>query len=79
MTIGEKLLELRRAAGLSAARLGELVGMQEQAVLRLERDSTRNPGLTTLLRLVKALGHGLGVFDDISYLPDRRGARKVRA
>src|SRR5262249_49208239 len=79
MTIGETIRQLRQDAGLTALQLGQLVGMQEQAILHLERDATRNPGLTTMLRLVKAMGQGLSVFDDVEYLPDRRGARKVRA
>jgi len=78
MTIGEKLVELRRAAGLTAELLGKKVGLPLDTIYRLERDATRNPGLTTMLRLVRVLGLGLGEFDGCTFQPDRR-SRAARA
>jgi transcriptional regulator with XRE-family HTH domain len=52
---GRRLRERREAAGFSLAQLGELIGMQKTAVLRLETSPAANPTLDTLKKLAAAL------------------------
>lgn len=60
---GRRLRELREAAGLTLAALGERAGMSYQNVARLERGD-RDPTWPTLIRLADALGVGLDAFRD---------------
>lgn len=52
---GRRLRELRDAAGLTQAQLGEQAGMLPHALARLERGE-REPGWGTVLKLAEALG-----------------------
>lgn len=52
---GRRLRELRDAAGLTQADLGEKAGMLPGVIARLER-AEREPGWGTVLKLAQALG-----------------------
>lgn len=55
MTFGERLQQVRRAAGLSQEQLGELIGMSRQAVSKWETDQAA-PDIATLALLCGVLG-----------------------
>jgi uncharacterized protein len=65
------ITEARRRAGLSQAELGRRTGRTQSAIARWERGAVE-PGLSTLVELVRACGLDLTVgvarYDD-SYLP----------
>ena len=54
--MGEAVRELRRAAGLTQQQLAERAGVSRLCVSDLER-SARQTGLSSLLRIVAALGY----------------------
>lgn len=53
-TIGENIRRYRKAHGLSAARLGEMVGLTESAILHYER-GIRTPVESQLEKIARAL------------------------
>ena len=53
--LGERLLELRRAAGLSQDQLASRVGLDRRSIQRYER-AERDPRFTDLLLIADALG-----------------------
>lgn len=55
MTINERILALRRAAGLSQEALAEQVGVSRQAIGKWESGASL-PGLDNLQELARALG-----------------------
>ena len=55
MTFGERLQQVRKAAGLSQEQLGDLIGMSRQAVSKWETDQAA-PDIETLARLCGGLG-----------------------
>ena len=55
MTFGERLQQVRKAAGLSQEQLGDLIGMSRQAVSKWETDQAA-PDIETLARLCGVLG-----------------------
>ena len=55
MTFGEKLQQVRKAAGLSQEQLAELVGMSRQAVSKWETDQAA-PDIDKLALLCGVLG-----------------------
>lgn len=52
----QQLAQLREARGLSQRQVARLVGVSQPAIARLEAGPTRDVKLTTLLRVVTALG-----------------------
>jgi len=54
-TRGDRLRQVREAAGLSRRELGRRVGLDEGTLLRLERGITRRPGRRTLLAVASLL------------------------
>ena len=58
MTFGERLQQVRRAAGLSQEQLAELVGMSRQAVSKWERAES-SPDTDNLLALARLYGVSL--------------------
>lgn len=55
MTFGERLQQVRKAAGLSQEQLGDLIGMSRQAVSKWETEQAA-PDIETLARLCGVLG-----------------------
>lgn len=55
MTLGEKILLLRRRKGLTQRQLGETAGINANTIARLERDEIDDPGGRLMLRLAQAL------------------------
>lgn len=52
----QQLAQLREARGLSQRQVARLVGVSQPAIARLEAGPSRDVKLTTLLRVVTALG-----------------------
>lgn len=71
---GRRLRELRDAAELSQAQLGERAGMAYQAIARLERGD-REPTWPTVLKLAEALGVPTDEFRD-ELTPPQKPKRK---
>ena len=61
---GQKLKELRQAAGLSQAALAAAVGIGRVAVAKLESSPGANPTLDTMQKLAAALGVTVGQLAD---------------
>lgn len=62
-TIGENIRRYRKAHGLSAARLGEMVGLTEGAILHYER-GIRTPGEDQLRKIAQALDVSSKMLED---------------
>ncbi len=58
MRIEQELVALRNASGLSQRQLAAKLGVKQPVIAKLEAGKTRNIGLQTLVRAVKAMnGH----------------------
>lgn len=58
MHIEQELVALRHASGLSQRQLAAKLGVKQPVIAKLEAGKTRNIGLQTLVRAVKAMnGH----------------------
>jgi transcriptional regulator with XRE-family HTH domain len=55
LTLGEKILVLRRRRGWSQRQLGEAAQINPNTIARLERDEIPDPGGRLILRLARAL------------------------
>lgn len=56
MTLGEKITAARKAKKMTLDELGEIIGMSKANLSVIENDNTQNgPGVTTLIRIAKAL------------------------
>jgi transcriptional regulator with XRE-family HTH domain len=75
VTFGEKLKELRVAAGQTQAGLAESSGVPLGTIREYEQGK-RDPLLSTAQKLARSLGHGLDVFNDVA--PGAKG-KNVRA
>lgn len=62
-TVGENIRRYRKAHGLSAARLGEMVGLTAAAILHYERD-IRTPGEDQLEKIAHALNVSPRMLED---------------
>ena len=71
-----RLKELREAAGLSQAELGERARITRVQVNRLE-SGKRSPNWSTVQALAKALGVKCDAFEDAP-TPERKAARRQR-
>ena len=74
-TTGENIRRYRKAHGLSAARLAEMVGLTESAILHYER-GIRTPGESQLEKIARALNVSPRMLEDhkIESARDRVGA-----
>ena len=70
-TLSRNVLRLRQAAGMSHAELAEASGVSVRTLRRIE-----NGEVDTTLRMIVALGNGLGVDPGtlVAERPERRGA-----
>ncbi|WP_264778992.1 helix-turn-helix domain-containing protein [Deinococcus aetherius] len=71
-TIGEALKTVRQQAGVSGAAAGEAIGINRQRVSQLERLSTANVELATLVKYLHGLGYDLSLT-----LKPRGGGREI--
>lgn len=55
MHIEQELVALRNASGLSQRQLAEKLGVKQPVIAKLEAGKSRNIGLQTLVRAVKAM------------------------
>ena len=72
MTFGERLKELREAAGLSQDGLARAAGLSTSTVAKIERLDI-DPSWTTVQALARALGVSTEAFQDEAPAPKRRG------
>jgi transcriptional regulator with XRE-family HTH domain len=77
MRIEQELIALRNASGLSQRQLAEKLGVKQPVIAKLEAGKTRNIGLQTLVRAVKAMNGRIEV--SISPAVQRGRPRRTRA
>jgi transcriptional regulator with XRE-family HTH domain len=65
MSIAEKLLELREAAGLSQQDLAVAAGLSVSVVSKIEQGTNTDPRLNTLKALARALNVGIDVLAEL--------------
>ncbi len=76
-TFGEKLRELRTAAGLTQTELAEKAGLHRQAIAKLELGE-RQPAWETVRSITKALGVSCEAFEGEPAVNPPRKPRKKR-
>ena len=74
MRIEQELVALRNASGLSQRQLAAKLGVKQPVIAKLEAGRTRNIGLQTLVRAVKAMNGRI----EVSITPVDRPARGGR-
>jgi len=76
MRIEQELVALRHASGLSQRQLAAKLGVKQPVIAKLEAGKTRNIGLHTLVRAVKAMNGRI----EVSITPgaSRRSPRRQR-
>ncbi len=74
MQIEQELVALRNASGMSQRQLAAKLGVKQPVIAKLEAGKTRNIGLQTLVRAVKAMNGRI----DVSIRPAGRQARSGR-
>lgn len=71
VTLGTKLKSMRIAKALSRRKLSDLSGVTWFAISYIERDE-RDPKISTLLRLLSALGYTLSDLETWQAPPENR-------
>ena len=79
MRIEQELVALRNASGLSQRQLAEKLGVKQPVIAKLEAGKTRNIGLQTLVRAVKAMNGSIEVSITPKGHPGRTGRRRAVA
>ena len=74
MRIEQELVALRNASGLSQRQLAAKLGVKQPVIAKLEAGKTRNIGLQTLVRAVKAMNGSI----EISITPKGHRSRTGR-
>lgn len=74
MRIEQELVALRNASGLSQRQLAAKLGVKQPVIAKLEAGKTRNIGLQTLVRAVKAMNGSI----EVSITPKGHGGRTGR-
>lgn len=74
MRIEQELVALRHASGLSQRQLAAKLGVKQPVIAKLEAGKTRNIGLQTLVRVVKAMNGRI----EVSITPEHRSGRTGR-
>jgi len=60
-TFRRKMIEARKASGLTQKQLEELSGLKQQSISRIERVTAVSPSISTLLKYLDAIGYTLDV------------------
>lgn len=68
--MGQRITELRRAAGLSKNRLSKMVGVSEGSVRYWERHGIRTAQYALMARAARALGVAMEDLDDGGAMDD---------
>jgi transcriptional regulator with XRE-family HTH domain len=79
MRIEQELVALRHASGLSQRQLAAKLGVKQPVIAKLEAGKTRNIGLQTLVRAVKAMNGSIEVSITPKGHPGRAGRRRAVA
>lgn len=79
MRIEQELVALRNASGLSQRQLAAKLGVKQPVIAKLEAGKTRNIGLQTLVRAVKAMNGSIEVSITPKGHPGRTGRRRAVA
>jgi transcriptional regulator with XRE-family HTH domain len=56
VSLGQRLKELREAAGISQEDLSHLSGVRKETISNVERCVVRDPRISTVIRLAQGLG-----------------------
>ena len=75
VSFGERLKQLREAAGLTQPELAERAGMNRFGIAKLEQ-GVREPTWATVQALARALGVSVATFADEAPAPRGKGSRK---
>ena len=75
MRIEQELVALRNASGLSQRQLAAKLGVKQPVIAKLEAGKTRNIGLQTLVRAVKAMNGRIEVLITPADRPARAGRK----
>lgn len=79
MRIEQELVALRHASGLSQRQLAAKLGVKQPVIAKLEAGKTRNIGLQTLVRAVKAMNGRIQVSITPAKERRARGRRRQNA
>lgn len=79
MRIEQELVALRNASGLSQRQLAAKLGVKQPVIAKLEAGKTRNIGLQTLVRAVKAMNGRIEVSITSAEHSGRAGRRRAVA
>lgn len=79
LRIEQELVALRNASGLSQRQLAAKLGVKQPVIAKLEAGKTRNIGLQTLVRAVKAMNGSIEVSITPKGLRDRTGRKRALA
>lgn len=79
MRIEQELVALRNASGLSQRQLAAKLGVKQPVIAKLEAGKTRNIGLQTLVRVVKAMNGRIEVSITPKGHPGRTGRTRAVA
>ena len=77
MRIEQELVALRNASGLSQRQLAAKLGVKQPVIAKLEAGKTRNIGLQTLVRAVKAMNGRITVSITPAARRTRTGRKRV--
>ena len=77
MRIEQELVALRNASGLSQRQLAAKLGVKQPVIAKLEAGKTRNIGLQTLVRAVKAMNGRIEVSITPAGHSHRTGRRRT--
>lgn len=61
LSIGLKIREIRREAGLTQKEVADRMGVSQQVISRLEKGEVDNPTVDTLIRIADVVGKKLNV------------------
>ena len=56
-----KILEARKASGLTQIQLEKISGLKQQAISRVEKAGTNSPSINTLMKYLNSIGYKLDV------------------
>jgi transcriptional regulator with XRE-family HTH domain len=79
MRIEQELVALRTASGLSQRQLAAKLGVKQPVIAKLEAGRSRNIGLQTLVRAVKAMNGRIQVSITLERRSGRTGRRQTAA
>jgi len=56
-----KMIDARKASGLTQKQLEQTSGLKQQAISRMERDTANSPSISTLIKYLDCIGYKLDI------------------